>query len=174
MKKISVILVAALLFCTQISFAQTVQSRAQTLTKTATPKQAAKDFGLSIIKSYFSHDCDFVFDRLHSTVVSIEGGNSIAVTPQMRTAFCADSPLRTDITVSYQMYKESYTQEVLGVKEVKMKYPQWFNSLNMQNGDYLFLGSQMKTAGATRLFVASDVARFLVRNINGKLKIVAM
>jgi len=168
MRKITTLLVFVfLLVGTNASFAQQTSL-------SNTDAASAQAFGLQIIQSYFNNDCDFVFDNLHSSLTSFEGGHTVQITPNMRKEFCKESPVRDDIQVSYQTYQENYTPEILDIHALNNKYPEWANHLNMQKGDYFFNGSLPKAAGATRVFKASDMTRFLLRKINGNWTIVAM
>lgn len=134
----------------------------------------AKAFGTKIVKSYFDNNCNYIFDQLDRTITSIEGGQQIAITPEIKGLFCEDSPLRDDIKVSYELYQQFYTPKVLSAKEVAAQYPAWEKHLGLQSGDYLFIGGRLNEAGGTRLFKSSDMARFLLRQIDGKWKIVAI
>lgn len=167
MKKINIVLIVTLLLLSNLVSAQKASSTSQEAI-------AVKEFGMSIVKSYFKHDCNFAFDRLHTSITSFEGGQTIKITPEMRQLFCQDDPLRTDIKVSYDMYQDNYTPEILNINQMDQKYPEWVAHVKMEKGDYFFFGGKVKAAGATRLFKASDVARFLVRKINGSWKIVAI
>ena len=115
-----------------------------------------------------------MFDNLDTTIISIEGGQSIEINPQMRKLFCSESPLRPDIEVTYEMYVQNYAPKVYDMNELGQKFPEWQNHLNLQAGDYLFDGSHPIAAGNTRLFKAGDMARFALRNINGDWKIIAI
>jgi hypothetical protein len=136
--------------------------------------EEAKSFGIKVVKSYFDNNCNYTFEQLHSTITSVEGGQEIQITPELKEVFCGDSPLRTDIKVSYALYNEFYTPKVLTAKEVAAQYPAWDKHLGLQAGDYLFIGGRLNAAGGTRLFKSSDMARFLLRKIDGKWKIVAI
>lgn len=134
---------------------------------------AATKFGDAIVKSYFDNNCRFVFQQLHTSIISIEGGQSIPISPEMEALFCEDSPLRTDIAVSYELYQQNYTPQVLNATQIEKEYPMWASHLKLQKGDFLYLGGRPNTAGI-RLFKASDMARFLLRQVDGKWKIVAI
>lgn len=134
----------------------------------------AKAFGTKIVKSYFDNNCNYIFDQLDGTITSIEGGQQITITPEVKGLFCADSPLRDDIKVTYALYQQYYTPKVLSAKEVAAQYPAWDKHLGLKSGDYLFIGGRLNEAGGTRLFKSSDMARFLLRQIDGKWKIVAI
>lgn len=137
-------------------------------------KAEAKDFGLNVIQSFFDRNCDFMFDHLAPTITSFEGGHQIAITPEQRRLFCSESPLRPDIQVSYQMYQENYNPVVYDHTELAQKFPQWQAHLHMQNGDFFFDGSNPVAAGNTRLFRAGDMARFVLRKVNGDWVIIAI
>ena len=134
----------------------------------------AKNVGLSIVRSYFDNNCSHVFDQLAGSVTSIEGGHRIQITEEPRNEFCAQSPLRDDVNVSYQEYVENYQVDVLTLKPFTNKYPTWANQISMKAGDFFFDGSRPIAAGAKRLFRSSDMSRFLLRKINGTWKIIAM
>lgn len=137
-------------------------------------KQAAKDFGLTVVQSFFDKNCDYMFDHLASSITSFEGGQTIEIKPEMRELFCQDSPLRPDIKVSYALYEQNYTPTVYNLKEMKAKYPTWVAHLDMRAGDYFFDGALPKAAGHTRLFSAEDMARFLLRKKGDSWEIVAI
>ena len=146
----------------------------QSLAQTSGSATEAKNFGLSIVRSYFDNNCSHVFDQLSSRITSIEGGQQIQITEEQRNEFCAQSPLRNDVSVSYQEYLENYAVAVLDLKQFNAKYPEWSNNLSMKAGDYFFDGSRPIAAGAKRLFRASDMSRFLLRKMNGTWKIIAL
>ncbi len=137
-------------------------------------KAAVQTFGLSIIEAYFRRDCDFVWNRLADPIRSVESGQTFAKTPDVKTELCGENPLRTDIAVSYQMYQQNYQPRVLSQAEFAQQYPQIQQSLQLQVGDYYFDGSQPKQAGATSVFRASDMARFVVRKNGSSWLIIAM
>ena len=166
MKLITTTLVALAMFMSTAAMSQLASSNSDA--------DQVRTFGMEIIQRYFNNDCNYVFDRLHTTVTSFEGGHSISIGPEVKKAFCSESPLRQDIAVTYQMYLDNYAPEVLTAKQLKIQFPEWHNHLNVQPGDYMFFGSKQKAAGAKRVFTASDMARFLVRKINGEWKIIAM
>lgn len=137
-------------------------------------KAAARDFGLSIVQSFFDQNCDFMFDHLDQTILSIEGGQKIDIKEEMRRLFCSESPLRSDITVNYQLYEDNYAPVVYNNTELMQKFPAWANLLNMQPTDYFFDGSNPIAAGNTRLFRAGEMARFVLRKVNTDWIIIAI
>ena len=137
-------------------------------------RDAAKDFGLTIIQSFFDQNCDFMFDHLSTTITSFESGQQISITPETRRLFCADNPLRPDIPVTYQMYQENYAPTVYDKNELSQKFPEWASHLNLQAGDYFFDGAHPIAAGNTRVFRAGDMARFVVRKVNNDWVIIAI
>jgi hypothetical protein len=137
-------------------------------------KEDVKRFGLSIIKSYFDRDCNVLFNSLADQVRSKESGQVFQKTPELRTALCAESPLRTDISVNYMMYTANYNQKIYNYNEFVSQFPQLQTVYKLEQGDYFFLGSEPKSAGATRVFRASDMASFVVRKQNGRWVILAM
>lgn len=157
----TIILVCSLLFSASLIFAQGT-------------KAEATDFGLSVVQSFFDRNCDFMFDNLDVSIVSIAGSQTIAITPDKRKLFCSDPPLRPDIEVSYQMYEENYAPKVYNKTELLQKFPQWAANLNLQTGDYFFDGGHPVAAGHTRLFKTESIARFVLRKISGDWKIIAI
>lgn len=147
-----------------------------TIAASATAREHAEimAFGQSIIEAYCRRDCDFVWSRLGSSLRSIESGQEFTKTPDLKNEFCSENPLRTDIAVSYQMYQQNYAPRVMTQAEFAQKYPQVQELLKLQPTDFLFDGAQPKQAGATSIFRASDMARFIVRKQNGAWTIIAM
>lgn len=137
-------------------------------------RESAKLFGLTIIQSFFDQNCDFMFDNLDQRITSFEGGQEVTITPEMRRSFCTDNPLRPDIPVTYQMYEENYTPTVYDKQELSQKFPKWASNLNLQPGDFFFDGSHPVAAGNTRVFTTGNMARFVLRKINGDWKIIAI
>jgi hypothetical protein len=131
-------------------------------------------FGQSVIEAYFRRDCDFVWNKMDNTIKSIESGQSFTKSAAMKTEFCAENPLRTDISVSYKQYQNNYAPYVLTQAELAQKYPKIQESLQLQADDFFFDGSQLKQAGATSMFRASDMARFIVRKQAGNWVIIAI
>jgi hypothetical protein len=154
-------LVCGLFLCTNLAFAQT--SRA-----------SAEAFGMSIVQSFFDQNCDFMFDNLDQQITSFEGGQIIQITPELRRLFCSESPLRPDMTVTFQMYEENYQPVLYDMTELNQKFPEWAAHLNLQAGDFFFDGANPIAAGYTRVFTAGDMARFVLRKINGDWKIIAL
>lgn len=130
---------------------------------TAQDQAAAKAFGLSLLQSYFDDNCAYVADHLAPTIYSIEGGQTIAVTDQLRQAFCKDQPLRTDVPVSFELYLKNYAPCLYNRATLQKAHPKWAAQLSLQKGDWLFDGSQPKAAGHQRLFKSEGQARFILR-----------
>lgn len=155
-----------LLACVLFSFSALTAQRTAKTTISGTldrEKQEVKTFGLSVIESYFRQDCDFIWNRFGRSIQSIENGQVFETTPDLKTELCNETPIRTDITVSYAMYQTNYDQKIYSSAEIATMYPEVHQRLQMQTGDFLFDGSQRKTATSTSLFRASDAARFVVR-----------
>lgn len=144
------------------------------IAQTSSDKAAAKDFGLRIIKSLFDKNCDFMFDHLDQTISSFEAGQKIIITEELRQVFCSENPLRTDIKVSYDLYKDNYAPIIYNKKELQQKFPEWANNLDMQANDYFFDGSNPIVAGNTRLFKTNSTARFVLRKKNKDWLIIAI
>jgi len=161
MYKRTITLVCCLLFSASLTFAQAT-------------KAEATDFGISIIQSFFDRDCDYMFDNLDASITSIEGSQTIAITPDKRKLFCSEPALRPDIQVTYQMYTENYAPKVYNKTELVQAHPKWAANLNLQAGDYFFDGGHPIAAGHTRLFKTESMARFVLRKINGDWKIIAI
>lgn len=139
-----------------------------------TGRASAEAFGMSIVQSFFDQNCDFMFDNLDQQITSFEGGQIIQITPELRRLFCSESPLRPDMPVTFQMYQENYKPVLYDRNELGQKFPEWANHLNMQPGDFFFDGANPIAAGYTRVFKAGDMARFVLRKINGDWKIIAI
>ena len=137
-------------------------------------KKEAQIFGVSVIRSFFNNNCDFMFDHLDQTIVSFESGLSKNITAEDRRSFCATKATRTDIDVNYELYKINYNPTVYDASELSQKYPQWHTNLNMQPGDLFFDGANPIAAGHTRMFVAENMARFVLRKTNNGWLIVAI
>ncbi len=104
-------------------------------------KAAAKTFGLSIIQSFFDHNCDYFFDHLAPEITSFESGQQFKKSEKMRKLICAESPLRPDMEVSYAMYEKNYAPKLYSAAELAKKHPQWEAHLNLQKGDIFFDGA---------------------------------
>lgn len=137
-------------------------------------RASAEAFGMSVVQSFFDQNCDFMFDNLDQQITSFEGGQVIQITPELRRLFCSESPLRPDMAVTFQMYQENYKPVVYDRNELSQKFPEWANHLNLQAGDFFFDGANPIAAGYTRIFRAGDMARFVIRKINGDWKIIAL
>lgn len=137
-------------------------------------RESARTFGLNVIQSFFDQNCDFMFDHLDERITSFEEGQTITITAEMRRLFCSENPLRPDMPVTFQMYQENYAPTVYNKQELDQKFPEWSAHLNLQNGDFFFDGAQPIAAGNTRVFTAGDMARFVLRKINGDWKIIAI
>ena len=161
MNKKRIGLLCAFFLCTNLMFGQS-------------PRISAEAFGRSIVQSFFDQNCDFMFDNLDQKITSIEGGGIIPITPDLRRLFCAESPLRPDMAVTFQMYEANYQPVLYNKEELSQKFPEWAAHLNLQAGDFFFDGAHPIAAGYTRVFTASDMARFVLRKINGDWKIIAI
>jgi len=137
-------------------------------------KKEAQSFGVSVIRSFFNNNCDFMFDHLDQTIVSFESGLSKSINAEDRRSFCDTKATRTDVDVSYELYKSNYNPTIYDANELSQKFPQWHNNLNMQPGDLFFDGANPIAAGHTRLFVAENMARFVLRKTNTGWLIVAI
>ena len=137
-------------------------------------KLGVQTFGLKIIKSYFDRNCDVLYDGLADQIRSKESGQVFTKDANLKTGLCAESPLRTDIPVSYELYLQNYNPTVYSAAEFSAQFPQLQTAYQLQPGDFFFNGSAPKAAGSTRVFRASDMASFIVRKVNGAWKIIAM
>lgn len=140
-------------------------------------KKAVEDFGLAVIGSYCDQTfCNYLYDRLHTTILSMETGQSFQKNAALKNDLCASNPLRTDMSVTMQSYRDNHQWTVLSAAEFRQNYSAIATQIQMQDGDYFFNGAQMKEGNPhnNSVFRASDMARFVVRKINGEWKIVAM
>lgn len=137
-------------------------------------KRDVQNFGLSIVESYFRQDCDFAWTRFARSIQSIENGQVFEATPDLKTEFCNETPLRTDIAVTYRMYQDNYTQKIYSAAEIATMHPELHQRLQLQTGDFMFDGSQRKATTSTSVFRASDSARFIVRRKGTSWQIIAI
>lgn len=137
-------------------------------------KSAVEQFGVGIINSYFTQDCNYLYSRLHTTIISMENGQVFQKNSTLQTQLCAESPLRTDMTVTMDMYNQNHKRSVMTAAEFRQVYGAIATQVQMQDGDYFFDGSQLQSKLSTSVFRASDMARFIVRKVNGEWKIIAM
>lgn len=137
-------------------------------------KQAARTFGISVIQSFFDNNCDYMFDHLESSIKSIQGGQTINITADMRKQFCENNPLRRDIPVNYQMYAQNYAPTVYTAAELNQKFPEWQNNIQLNSGEFLFDGGHPIAAGNKRLFKSNGSARFALKMVSGEWKIIAL
>ncbi len=154
-----------------------ISNKSTTKTEAPAPDRAKKDalaFGMSVIEAYFRRDCDYVWSKFGTTVMSFESGQIFNVTPDLKTEFCNENPLRTDIRVNLALYTENYNQTVMSSAEMLAQSPQAYQQLQMQTGDYFFDGSQRKSSTSTSVFRASDAARFIIRKSGTSWVIIAI
>ena len=137
-------------------------------------KKSAQRFGLSVIQSFFDHNCDYMFDHFDSSIKSIQGGQTVTITPDTRKKFCEQNPLRTGVPVSYTLYQENYAPKVYTPAELSQKFPEWQTNIQLQAGDYFFDGGHPVAAGNTRMFKTNSMARFAIRMVGGEWKIIAI
>ena len=137
-------------------------------------KLEVEKFGLAVIKSYFDGDCDFTYQSLAERIRSKESGQVFEKNAQLKAMLCAESPLRTDIQVSFEMYKANYNQKVYTAQEFATQFPQLRDAFALNEGEFFFMGNEPKAAGSTRVFRASDMAAFVVRKENGQWRIIAI
>lgn len=126
-------------------------------------KEAALEFGRSLLQHYFDQDCAHVADHLADQIYSLEAGQSIAVTPELRAVFCKTSPLRPDVPVNWEQYQQQYAPKVYDKAGFERAFPAWAKRIQWQKGDLFFDGAHPKAAGHTRLFKSEQQARFLLR-----------
>ncbi len=136
--------------------------------------ESAEAFGRSLVQSLYDDQCSYVFDHLATTIVSLEGGQSLPIQDNMRGLFCEDSPIRTDIANSYTLYESNYRPKVYDHKAFKKQFPAWAKHLTLKSGDYFFDGAHPRAAGHTRLFTAEQQARFVLRYTNGDWVIIGL
>lgn len=127
------------------------------------PQNEAKTFGRSLIQSYFDNNCQYVADHLGPELYSLEAGVTLQVDAKMRKAFCKNSPLRSDIPVSFELYEQNYVPKVYDKAAFKKAFPQWAKTIAWKKGDLFFNGSHPRAAGHTRLFKSERQAQFLLR-----------
>jgi hypothetical protein len=125
--------------------------------------EGAKDFGIGLIQSLYDNQCNYVFDHLAATVVSLEGGQILPIQEKLRPLFCQDNPIRQDISNGFTQYQNQYRPKVYDHKAFKKAFPVWANHLKLKAGDYFFDGANPRAAGHTRLFVAEQQVRFVLR-----------
>jgi hypothetical protein len=134
----------------------------------------AKNFGLSIVKAYIEFNCTYPYSKLANELTVFETGIKITKASVTQNSFCANSPLRTDMRVTYQQYLDNYTPLVLDYKQFSMKYPTIQNLLKLQPGDFYFGGNILKPGGL-ELFKASDAVRFVIRkDASGSFQIIML
>jgi len=136
-------------------------------------KAKALAFGQELIKAYFDGNCQLVANSLASEVIAMESGQHFSITPQLKSDFCDDNPIRSDIQVSYQMYLDSYKSEVMDKEEFAAKYPQRQQMYNLQAGDIFFNGANLLPKKQA-LFSASDMAMFILRPTANGFEIIAI
>jgi len=149
-------------------------STAAVANSTTLQVQEAKDFGLSVVKAYFDANCTYVYSKLNNEILSIESGQKFDKSTIVQQAFCADSPLRNDIRVSYAQYLQNYNPQVLNATAFSAAYPEMQQALQLKEGDFFFNGMNLNS-NATELFRAADMTRFVLRRIGqNQFVIIAM
>lgn len=136
-------------------------------------KAKALAFGQDLIKAYFDGNCQIVANSLAAQVIAMESGQQFSISPQLRTDFCKENPIRNDIQVNYQMYLDSYKAEVMDKEEFASKYPQRQQMYNLQAGDIFFNGANLLPK-KQELFSASDMAMFILRPTSNGFEIIAI
>lgn len=170
------VLVAA---CFTFSTAQKALSSKNTLsavsTKTTTKSEKmALNFGNSIMKAYANDDCGTVYNALAAKIISMETSQAFNKTDIPQADFCGEKAFRSDMAIDYTMYMNNYQQKVMTATEVQATYPKLYTAVGMQEGDFLFDGSQKKSASSESLFRASDMAVFIIRKVGNTWEIIAM
>ena len=166
--------IALFLFLSVAAFAQRSTGLNATSSSSINQVAEAKTFGLSIVKAYIDFNCAFVYSKLANELVSYETGVKTSKSSVPQSTFCATSPLRTDMRVTYQQYLDNYTPEVLDYKQFATKYPSIQNLLKLQPGDFYF-GGNVLNSGGIELFKAADAVRFVIRkDSTGAFKIVML
>ncbi len=130
---------------------------------TATLKQEAKEFSLSIVKAYFSEDCKMVISLMSDSVFTFDG-DGVFETKGMEYKLCKGikKAIRNK-EKTYKDYLDSYQIEMLTPKELeekfKMKLPDYYHR---QPSDMIFYGGKIKEGKGDK-FIWDDMFVMLVR-----------
>ncbi len=133
-------------------------------------KQEAKDFSLSIIKSYFTEDCNMVYTSMGDSILLIDSGEIIAKIGKEDEICRSLKQAVRDKEKSFQDYIEFYNIEILSPKEIYEKFdrtiPEYYKPTE---SDFFFIGYELKE-GKDRKdnFIWDDMFVFMVRKVNGK------
>ncbi len=152
-----------------VSFVACSTSRKVSVT-TEDLKQEAKDFSLSIIKSYFDEDCNKVFVSMSDSILLIDSGEILAKI-DIENEICQSlrKAIR-DKEKSFKDYTEFYNIEILTPIEIYKKFnrtiPEYYKPTD---SDFFFIGYELKE-GKDRAdnFIWDDMFVFMVRKENGK------
>lgn len=133
-------------------------------------KMAAKAFSLSIIKAYFSEDCDKIFNVMSDSIMIMDGDGIFS--PKGHEDKLCQSIKRAirDKKKTMNNYLETYKIEMLTRTELeekfKMKLPNYYKTVD---SDFFFIGWELKE-GKTKTdhFIWDDMFLFMVRNENGQ------
>jgi hypothetical protein len=166
-----------LMFLSLSLFAQRNTGLNNTNASSANQATAAKNFGITIVQSYFQSNCPSVYEKLSSQVTDVQpqflSPSTFVVTNKdviRKTDFCAASPLK-DKTTPYTSYTANYQPTIMDHNQFRVNYPRQAMLFNLTNGDFFFDGSVLK-AGGVSLFNNPSVLQFVVRkNSRGQFEI---
>ena len=129
-------------------------------------KREAKDFSLTIIESYFSKDCEKVFNSMSDSLLIMDGDGIISkFEVEERLCDAVKRAIREE-GKTIRDYTESYNIEMLTANELAEKYnyslPEYYLTVE---SDFFFIGQRLKV-GEEVDFIWDDLFVFMVRKQN--------
>ncbi len=136
-------------------------------------KDAAKDFSLSIIKSYFNEDCYMVYTSVSDSILLLDGDGIIAKKGKEDKICQSLKKAVRDKEKSFQDYLVFYNVEILTPNEIYVRFnrplPEYYK---LTESDFFFLGYELKKGkDHADNFIWDDMFVFMVRKENGVWKI---
>ena len=136
--------------------------------KTNKLRQEAQDYSLSIVKAYFTEDCDKVYNSISDPVYSMEGDGAISkIGKEDRLCKSVKKAIREEAK-TFQDYTEAYKIEALTPQELLEKFnrplPDYYKTTE---SDFFFLGYELKEGNdRAKNFIWDDMFIFMVRKEN--------
>ncbi|MBJ2176452.1 hypothetical protein JBL43_19535 [Aureibaculum sp. A20] len=108
-------------------------------------KEEAKEFSLSIVKSYFAEDCNKVYEVMSDSLLIMDG-DGILSKINIKDKLCSSVKQAIDNkSKTFKDYIKTYQIEILSASELESKFdkklPEYFK---ISDSDFFFLGFELK------------------------------
>ncbi|MFD2910100.1 hypothetical protein ACFSX9_15325 [Flavobacterium ardleyense] len=128
-------------------------------------KEEAKEFSLTIVKSYFTKDCDVVYDAMSDSLLRFSTEKPVLKKP-LKVKLCdSHKEAVRDKSKTFQNYKDMYQINLYTPAELEQKFNQKLpDHYKTTETDFFFMGFEL-VQGKDRSedFIWDDMFIFMVR-----------